>query len=444
MYFSLVPDIKYDTKPIKYPFSESDYVTAKNFFRRFKVSEDVFSYSVYFKRYAIEDGERLDTIAEKAYGNAFYDWVVALTNNMINPLFDMPLTNEELRKFLEKEYADPYSTIKHYKVISNEEQIEKFGRVIVKGGTIVDQYFYNSDERFVVDTLPQVEPTVETIPINKVIDTRIITNLQEFNGTYIAPNGTGVGSIGGFAVGSHLKFGDIKGGVRWATLKAVDATNFERVEGLVIRGNDNNGGEVPDIAGQEELRLQYQVGGTDPDEWINIGVIVPTTSEGSNAGDEFNTYTIDLPEEAKQNNTFFRLYQINSSGPGNDHYGIRSIEFKGSYQKVNPLGYEVVSLSEDSYLIGGVLWKYNGSNWTRKIESGIKYYNGITTVEISGEQLSYPVFVYEYEEELNEQKREIYLLKPRYLDAFVSEFKKANLYKKSNNYISNRLKISNR
>ena len=44
MYFSLVPDIKYDTKPVNYPFSEADFVTAKNFFRRYTISEDAFGY----------------------------------------------------------------------------------------------------------------------------------------------------------------------------------------------------------------------------------------------------------------------------------------------------------------------------------------------------------------------------------------------------------------
>ena len=42
MYFSIIPNLAYDEKPIKYPFSESDFVTAKNFFRRYQVDPDVF------------------------------------------------------------------------------------------------------------------------------------------------------------------------------------------------------------------------------------------------------------------------------------------------------------------------------------------------------------------------------------------------------------------
>ena len=49
MYFKLLPDIKYDQKPISYPFSESNFVVAKNFFRRFKINEDFKQYAVYFQ-----------------------------------------------------------------------------------------------------------------------------------------------------------------------------------------------------------------------------------------------------------------------------------------------------------------------------------------------------------------------------------------------------------
>ena len=62
MFFSIVPNISYDEKPIKYPFSESDFITAKNFFRRYKVNEEIFSYVTYFTKYTILDGERADTL----------------------------------------------------------------------------------------------------------------------------------------------------------------------------------------------------------------------------------------------------------------------------------------------------------------------------------------------------------------------------------------------
>ena len=55
MYFSIIPNVSYDEKPISYPFSESDFVVAKNFFRRYKINDDIFSNLVLFKKYSIRE-----------------------------------------------------------------------------------------------------------------------------------------------------------------------------------------------------------------------------------------------------------------------------------------------------------------------------------------------------------------------------------------------------
>ena len=142
MYFSLLPNIQYDEKPISYPFSESDFVTAKNFFRRYKLNDDIFSYAVFFSKYAIVDGERPDSLALKAYGDPFYDWVILLTNNMVNAQYDWPMTNYEISKVLESEYDDAYSTIHHYETI-------KIGQYAA--GLHVDETFYNAQHKVNID-----------------------------------------------------------------------------------------------------------------------------------------------------------------------------------------------------------------------------------------------------------------------------------------------------
>jgi len=138
MYFSLIPDISYDEKPISYPFSESDFITAKNFFRRYKINDDVFSYAVIFNKYTITDGERPDTLAKKVYGDQFYDWVILITNNMVNAQYDWPMSNYTLYKTLESEYDDPYGTIRHY---------ETYEIGPYPAGLRVDEEFYNKTHK---------------------------------------------------------------------------------------------------------------------------------------------------------------------------------------------------------------------------------------------------------------------------------------------------------
>lgn len=142
MYFSLVPDISYDEKPISYPFSESDFVTAKNFFRRYKLNDDLFSYAVIFTKYSIVDGDRPDSLAKKLYGNQFYDWVILLTNNMVNAQYDWPMSNFELYKTLESEFEDPYGTINHY---------ETYEYGPYPAGLHVDETFYNNTHKLNID-----------------------------------------------------------------------------------------------------------------------------------------------------------------------------------------------------------------------------------------------------------------------------------------------------
>lgn len=149
MYFSLTPNIAYDEKPIQYPFSSSDFVVAKNFFRRYKINDDVFSYAVIFKPYTIIDGERPDSLAKKAYGNQFYDWVIVLTNNMVNVQYDWPLSNYALNKTLESEFDDPYGTIHHYEITENIAQYS--------AGLHVDQTFYNNQHKLNINGNIQIK-----------------------------------------------------------------------------------------------------------------------------------------------------------------------------------------------------------------------------------------------------------------------------------------------
>ena len=143
MYFSIIPDLAYDEKPINSPFSTSDFTVAKNFFRRYKINDDIFSNVVYFNKYAIKDGERPDVLARNFYGNQFYDWVILLTNNMVNAQYDWPMNNYELYKVLEQEFDDPYSQINHYEI---KQSIGHYA-----AGLHVDQTFYNGQHKLNID-----------------------------------------------------------------------------------------------------------------------------------------------------------------------------------------------------------------------------------------------------------------------------------------------------
>ena len=156
MFFSIIPDIEYDVKPIKFPYTKSDFITAKNLFRRFEINSNIFSYTTTFNKYAVVEGETPEQLAEKMYGDPLLDWVILITNNVINPLFDWPRTDNAVRKYCEKSYIDPYSEILYYKTreIKSGTSIttDLTGKTIkinaLDAGLKVDEEFYNTPFSF--------------------------------------------------------------------------------------------------------------------------------------------------------------------------------------------------------------------------------------------------------------------------------------------------------
>ena len=64
--------------------------------------------------------------------------------------------------------------------------------------------------------------------------------------------------------------------------------------------------------------------------------------------------------------------------------------------------------------------------------------------DLTGNAIRIGISNYEYETRLNERKRQIDLLKPRYLDQFLKDMRKIMKYSKSSQYVSTRLvKTSN-
>ena len=450
MYFSLLPDIQYDTKPINYPFSEADYVTAKNFFRRWKVNEKVFDSSVYYTKYSIKDGERPDAIAYNLYGNAFYDWAIILTNNIINPLFDWPMSEYELRKFVEEKYDDPYRDIVRYKTISAADQRSIYGNVIIEPDMIVDENFYNSNT-----TWTWQDPPAQ---INLNIDLTDETNFADIGvDVAVVPTGTGIGQTGGFNIGTHLKFGSessnpgssdghTSSSSRYVTLTTQNLEPFLQVRLKAIRGNNFNGGETPDAANEDLYFRVFDSQGNLLLTQVIIGTSNDVETEADATNELLTNYTVTLPQAARIANATMQLYQAVASGDDFDHYGLIEFTYLADPAYTPYTTYK--KIDDKNYMIDGVLYQYvideaNGQErWGIKQSKGYVFYDSELgrSREIAGRDLSYPVTAFEYESEKNEKKREIYLLKEDFISSFIEDFKSNRNYKTSGGFVSSRLK----
>ena len=137
-YFRRLPNLDYPSL-LNSRESNTDYVQTKNLFRRVKVREDLFSNFVQFDRYKVEGDERPDNVSETVYGKDTLDWVILLSNNIIDVKNEWPLTQLQLNEFLNEKYTpQQLVSIHHYETL---ELRDNKNQLILPAGITVDEDF---------------------------------------------------------------------------------------------------------------------------------------------------------------------------------------------------------------------------------------------------------------------------------------------------------------
>ncbi len=144
-YFDLFPDVELPSFSDKRS-SHKDFVKVKNLFKRGKIREDLFGSVVAFSKYTILGDDRPDNVADKIYENQNLDWVVLLSNNIINVRDEWPMSQFDFQRFLDNKYTkDQLGEIHHYetKEIRNSQ-----GKLLLQEGLEVDVDFTFSYSEF--------------------------------------------------------------------------------------------------------------------------------------------------------------------------------------------------------------------------------------------------------------------------------------------------------
>ena len=119
-YFNLVPDVEYVSR---LPDAKiSDYITVKNLFKRVFLREDIYQNLTFFKKYSVVGDDRPDNVAAQVYEDSTLDWLVLITNNIVNVQNEWPLPQEDFNRHLLDTYNDDYDKI--YNGIHHYETIE--------------------------------------------------------------------------------------------------------------------------------------------------------------------------------------------------------------------------------------------------------------------------------------------------------------------------------
>jgi hypothetical protein len=164
-------------------------VRVKNLFRRAKIRDDFFQNITVFTKYTIKGEERPEQIAEKVYGSSSYDWIVLISNNILNVRTEWPMSDYEFQNYLSRKYTEEelYAT-HHYETIT---YYDKNGKLIVPSGKEVDPDFsvtyYDSEESTIPSPCYDLSNTALKLDSNLVkLDQRCV-ELKTGNSMTINP-----------------------------------------------------------------------------------------------------------------------------------------------------------------------------------------------------------------------------------------------------------------
>lgn len=137
-YFDFFPDLLLPSFSDKRR-SSKDLVRVKNLFKRAKLRDDFFENAVAFNSYIIQGDDRPDNVADKFYGDEFLDWVVLISNNILNVRDEWPMAQREFNVYLNNKYdQDQLSSIHHYET---KRVVDADGFALLGQGNVVPPDF---------------------------------------------------------------------------------------------------------------------------------------------------------------------------------------------------------------------------------------------------------------------------------------------------------------
>ena len=138
--FNRWPSVSYDLKKNGKPLELT------NITLRFKINELLRDKSAIMYQYEVKNGERPDIIAYKYYEDAKLDWVILLTNNIIDPQFEWPLDDSSFDRYIKGKYGSleaAKQTNHVYEKTLNEQIVRFDGTIIPKRTVVVDKETYD-------------------------------------------------------------------------------------------------------------------------------------------------------------------------------------------------------------------------------------------------------------------------------------------------------------
>lgn len=173
LYFNTLPKILTSDE-------NGNLIILTNILTRAKLLDELQNNPMLFYTYAIQDGDTPEIVASKYYDDPNRFWLVTYSNQILDPVWDWPMTYQQLLEYIDNKYADeaagagktPYeyaiTTVYSYEKITS--MTNNYTQTTTTNTTSLDATSYNSlTPSTNTYTLP--DETTCTIQISKNIST---------------------------------------------------------------------------------------------------------------------------------------------------------------------------------------------------------------------------------------------------------------------------------
>lgn len=136
-----------------YPLVQYKDKRVRDITRRSKIRDSILKDPYLYLPYTVLEGEKPETIAELYYGSVNDTWLVLFANNITDPYFEWPLSEEEFNQFF----------INKYEEFSNKQgfDVVRWGKDETKTDNIV--YYFVQDD--VTDKFIRYSPSTNPLPV---------------------------------------------------------------------------------------------------------------------------------------------------------------------------------------------------------------------------------------------------------------------------------------
>jgi len=373
-YFRQVPNFSYISRIDGAKIGE--YIDVKNLFKRGKLDDDIFENLVFFEKYQIIGDERPDNVAYKIYDDETLDWVVLLSNNILNIQTEWPIPQKQFDEIMLSRYGsydNLYSGIHHYETTEIKDSL---GNSILASGLKQP----NDDASFDI---------IDKSIINSIV---VLSNVGTEKKVFI----TTTTPLFNLSKNTQLLIEDISDNQYNG--------KFEVNEFIIPLGSQPTYLDLLPLNPISEIGDIYLT--TIPDEqlWIYTG------SDWINLGSAFY-------QDSQIVSSF--IISMNDSNFDEDILTIPQIS--------------TISLGNTP-----ILNRISSLNYFRFYDFGLQQ-----EIQIPSTDYLIPVTNYEYESNIENTKRNIYILKPQYLNIILNDIEDFMEYKKgATQYVSNTLKVA--